>query len=152
MKRGEIYYIHKKDTTGAEIMKGRPGVIVSNNSLNTHSELVEVVFLSTSPKRALPTHVSIYSSGKDATALCEQISTVSKLRVGDKMGTCTPEEMAAIDEALLTSLDIVESKSIKQTTELSKSEMCLMEELDKVTAERDRYLKMLDTLLAVIEP
>lgn len=152
MKRGDIYYIHKKDTTGAEIMKGRPGVIVSNNSLNANSEVVEVVFLSTSPKKALPTHVSIYSSGKASTALCEQINTVSKLRVGDKMGACTPEEMAAIDEALLTSLDIVGPKNTRQPTELSKREMCLMEELDKVTAERDRYLKMLDTLLAVIEP
>lgn len=146
MKRGEIYYIHKKDTTGAEIMKGRPGVIVSNNSLNTHSEVVEVVFLSTSPKRALPTHVSIYSSGKASTALCEQINTVSKLRVGDKMGTCTPEEMAAIDEALLTSLDMVKPKPAKLSPLVTQSAELAIE-LAKAATERDVYKSLADKLI-----
>ena len=137
MKRGEIYYIHPRQTTGAELMKGRPGVIVSNNSLNAHSEVVEVVFLSTSPKREMPTHVSIHSSGKESTALCEQINTVSKLRVGDYYGMCTTEEMAAIDEALLTSLDI----GLRPMPDLDATEKNaeLSARLLQVTAERDIY-------------
>lgn len=138
MKRGEIYYIHKKDTTGAEIMKGRPGVIVSNNSLNANSEVVEVVFLSTSPKKALPTHVSIYSSGKASTALCEQINTVSKLRVGDRMGACTPEEMEAIDKAMLASLGIAEPLTFEMSPDI---------DFLRCSVERDVYKSITDRLL-----
>ena len=145
MKRGEIYYIHQRATTGAEIMKGCPGVIVSNNSLNAHSEVVEVVFLSTSPKREMPTHVSIYSSGKVSTAVCEQVNTVSKLRVGDYYGMCTTEEMAAIDEALLTSLDIgLRQKSGRDAMEKNVE---LVAQLLQVTAERDIYKSLADKLI-----
>ena len=106
IKRGEIYYIRKTATTGAEMEAGRPAVVVSNNALNVTSMAVEVVYLTTREKNNMPEHVNIRSSGKNATALCEQIHTVSLERISSKLGTCTDDEMEQIENALLHSLGI----------------------------------------------
>ena len=107
MKRGEIYHIQHRHTVGSEIAKGRPAVIVSNDALNATSEVVEVVFLTTKPKKDLPTHVNINATGTPSTALCEQVNTVSKMLVGDYFGRCTEEEMRGIDLAILRSLGVI---------------------------------------------
>lgn len=106
MKRGEIYYIHHRHTVGKEIAKGRPAIIVSIDVLNNTSEVVEVVFLTTQPKKNLPTHVLIKATGTTSTALCEQVNTVSKTLVGTYFGKCTAEEMKQVDAALRSSLGI----------------------------------------------
>lgn len=154
MKRGEIYYISRRGEyhVGAEIAKARPAVIVSSNALNCTSEVVEVVYLTTSPKKDLPTHVSIHSTGVPSTALCEQIDHVSIRLAGDYCGTCTEEEMASIDQALLRSLGIAEPKpDNREATKVSEGEKWLIEQLGAVTAERDRYAKMIDMLLECAE-
>lgn len=106
MKRGDIYYIAHRYTVGSEMAKGRPAVIVSADALNDTAEVVEVVFLTTKPKKEMPTHVGINSTRLPSTACCEQITTVSKELVGDYFGRCTEEEMAEINRALRRSLDI----------------------------------------------
>ena len=104
MRRGDIHYIMEGRYTGSEQIAGRPAVIVSNDKCNLHSPVVEIVFLTTKPKTDLPTHVSIRSTVKPSIALCEQITSVSTERLGDYAGTCTPQEMQAINNALLISL------------------------------------------------
>ena len=107
MKRGEIYYINPyKNVEGSEQRPNRPAVIVSNDTNNLFSETVEIVYLTTKPKRNLPTHVRISSSPKPSTALCEQVTTVSVNRLQHLRGECTPEEMNAIDRAMMVSLGI----------------------------------------------
>lgn len=147
MKRGDIYYIDKRYTVGAEIAKSRPAVIVSNNALNATSGVVEVVYITTQPKRDMPTHVTINSSGVRSTALCEQIGHASVDLVGDYCGTCTPEEMRAIDAALLISLGIESERGPARGRQLTHADERLIEELERVKAERDRYAKMLDYFL-----
>jgi mRNA-degrading endonuclease toxin of MazEF toxin-antitoxin module len=107
MKRGEVYYIQHRHTVGSEQAKGRPAIIVSNDALNATAEVVEVVFLTTNPKKELPTHVGINATGIPSTALCEQITTVSKTLVGDYFGRCSKEEMLEINSALMRSLGVV---------------------------------------------
>lgn len=151
MNRGEIYYIRHAHTVGSEIetKNARPAIIVSNNSLNHHSGVVEVVFLTTAPKKDMATHVEINATGVKSTALCEQVNSVAVERIGDFCGKCTEEEMAGIDCALLTSLGIVaaEATDVQPTTDVSKEEEWLMGRLVEVTEERDRYIKMLDIML-----
>lgn len=65
-----------------------------------------MVFLTTAPKHDLPTHVTVRSSGRVSTALCEQISTVSVERLGNYCGHVSDSEMAAIESAMLISLGI----------------------------------------------
>lgn len=145
MKRGDIYLVKRRDTIGSEITKTRPAVIVSNNALNTTSEVVEVVYLTTSPRKDLPTHAQIHATGVASVAICEQVDSVSVTLIRGQVGTCSEEEMAAIDRALMHSLGLGNEVKV---TERSKGEQWLMTELAKMQAERDRYAKMLDLLLA----
>lgn len=104
--KGDIFYIEKRnDTIGNEQQAGRPAIIVSNNTGNTFSNLVEVVYLTTQEKNPLPTHVEVMCH-VPSTALCETIYTISKERLGGYIRTCTDEEMEAIDNALMISLGI----------------------------------------------
>lgn len=143
MRRGDIYIIKRRDTIGAEIMKARPGVIISNDALNDTSEVVEVVYLTTSPKKDLPTHVSINATGVESVVLCEQIDSVSLRLLGECVGTCTREEMAAIDNSLLCSLGLNRSPRVER----SDHEKWLEEHLEACIIERDRYAKIIDLLL-----
>ena len=108
MKRGEIYFIKRRSSfnVGAEIPKARPGVIVSSDALNANSEVVMVVYLTTHPKKSLPTHVCIHATGTPSTVLCEQIDHVSTQLIGNYCGTCTEKEMAAIERGMLKALDM----------------------------------------------
>lgn len=106
IKRGDIYYIERFQTTGSEQHPGRPAVIVSNDENNRHSATVEVVYLTTQPKEDLPTHARVNSCMRDSIAICEQITTVALERVGDYKGHVTDYEMAEIEAAMLASLDL----------------------------------------------
>lgn len=80
-------------------------MIVSNNLANKYSPNVEVVLLTSQTKKPLPTHVEVLAR-VPSIALCENIQTVSKERLGDFIRTCTAAEMKGIDTALLCSLGI----------------------------------------------
>lgn len=105
IRRGDIFYIAKGRTVnqGCEQYPDRPAIIVSNDIGNQHSPNVEVVYLTTQPKKPLPTHVEIMCQ-VPSTALCEGVDTVSKERLAGYLRTCTDREMKAIDDALLISL------------------------------------------------
>lgn len=105
IKRGDIYYINKSiSEQDCEQKSGRPAIIVSNDIANHYSSVVEVVYLTTSKKNDLPTHVKINSAKKASIALCEQITSVSIRRIGEYAGKCTPSEMQSINTALKISL------------------------------------------------
>ena len=91
--RGQIYYVYPKRVVGCEQTEGRPGVIVSNDTGNRYSSVVEVVLLTARRKPLLPTHVVINSARRQSIALCEQIKTVDKSRLGVYIGTVSPVEM-----------------------------------------------------------
>lgn len=107
MHRGEIYYVEIPFATGCEIQKNRPAVIVSNDFLNEKSNMVTVVFLTTSDKRPdLRTHVDVLCKGRAATALIEQMQSVDKSRIGYCAGRVTEEEMADIDQTIRWALEL----------------------------------------------
>lgn len=107
IKRGDIYYVEYAPTVGSEQHSGRPAIVVSNDTNNKFSEVVEVVYMTAQAKdEHLPTHVAVRGLTKPSTALCEQITTVAKSRLGNLAGLCTDEEMAMIDRALAISLGI----------------------------------------------
>lgn len=116
--RGEIYYIYPRDMecTGSEQAGGRPAVIVSNDVNNEFSRVVEVVFLTTRDKKPLPTHVAINSAKYPSTALCEQIDTVDKSRIGQYINQVSNAELLGIEKAMLISLEI--STTVKGTKAL----------------------------------
>lgn len=156
IKRGEIFYIGSGyQEIGSEQRAGRPAVVVSNNMANEHSKVVEIVYLTTQPKVELPTHIDIRSASKPSIALCEQICSVSKDRVGDFIGKCTEYEMKMIDAALLISLGIevpplkvIEKKVAEQPKAAEIQQQAVnYDEFIKMQVERDTYKRMYDGLL-----
>lgn len=109
IKRGEIYYANLCDTVGSEQEGHRPVLIVQNDKGNAHSPTVIVVPLTSAVKTYMPTHIKI---GKecglefDSTVLAEQIQTIDKLRLGERIGESGKAVMRKIDRALMISLDI----------------------------------------------
>lgn len=105
--RGDIFWADpnpERPTFGSVQSAGRPCIIVSNDQNNTYSSTVEIVYLTTAPKNDLPTHCPINGTGRPSTAICEQITTISKSQLGKFVGTCTNEEMAALERCILASL------------------------------------------------
>ena len=108
INRGEVFYITSKyDTVGSEQRSGRPAVVVSNNRNNEHSECIEICYLTLQDKKPLPTHIKV-DRGQciNSTILCEQITTISKERVGDYMCRLPDDIMDAVDKALTISLGV----------------------------------------------
>ena len=107
IKRGDIYFIRDtRQSIGSEQKADRPAVIVSNDANNKHSGVYEVVYMTTQPKTDLPTHFITSSALRTSTVLCEQINSVYEERIGEWIGTLTPEEMKQLDECLAVSVGI----------------------------------------------
>lgn len=96
---------------------------MSNDENNKHSGIIEVAYLTTQPKTELPTHVTIRSTGRVSTVLCEQVTSVSVERVNNYIGQVSEQEMKNIDIALMISLQLDgDSKSHKQYNETIKKQ------------------------------
>lgn len=104
--RGDVFYVGKGNEVGTEQQGGRPAVIVSNNIANAHSGNVTVVFLTTKPKADLPTHTMVTTTREMSTALCENVTTVSKERLGNYLCSLKEEEMDRIDDCLREALHL----------------------------------------------
>lgn len=138
--RGEIYYIYETEVSGNEQAGGRPGIIISNDVGNEHSPVVIVVYLTTREKKPLPTHVKINTADKPSTALCEQIETVYKGRIGKYIGQITDTEQKCLDKALAVSIGIgLNLKGAK-----------FVETWSKMYAEEDSDTVMTDALKKAI--
>lgn len=137
LKRGDVVFVQMglTKTVGAECHAGRPAVVVSNDIGNKHSDAVEVVYLTSQGKKELPTHCMIKARVL-STALCEQVTTISKDRISDYIRTCTETEMKKIDRCLKVSLGLTNDE---RPVEAPKN--------DNVEFERDFYKKMYEDLL-----
>lgn len=133
IRRGDIFYIARGGaTTGSEQYADRPAIIVSNNECNKHSNVIEVVYITTQPKEDLPTHVTIRSTGRISIALCEQVSSVSTERVNNYMGRVTDQEMENIDIALMISLGINgNEKAVSQYEDTIQKQLQEIDDLKK---------------------
>ena len=109
--RGGIYYADLGKTIGSEQSGVRPSLIVQNDVGNLHSPTTQIVPLTRQRKKSnLPTHVCISSAcglGFTSIALVEQLRTIDKLRLNAYIGRINAVEQAAVNKALLTSLDLV---------------------------------------------
>lgn len=105
--RGEIRYISNTQVTGSEQQGGRPVVIVSNDKCNEYGPFVTVVSITSKEKPPLPTHVKLEDGlPVYGTILCESISQVSKLRLGNYVGEVSQKTMRQIEQAMSIQLDI----------------------------------------------
>ena len=97
LKRGEVYYIEgAKGATGAEMVKTRPGIVISDQNQVEDSHVVTVVYLSHKEQTKNRAHVPMTHEGLRGWALCEHIYTVDIDRAGDYICTLTDEELDAV--------------------------------------------------------
>ena len=143
IRRGEIFYIARAGATnGSEQFADRPAVVVSNDENNKHSGVIEVVYMTTQPKTDLPTHVTVRSTGRLSTVLCEQVSSVSTDRVNNYIGQVSEQEMKNIDIALMISLQLSGGgKTSKQYNETIQKQQEEIESSDAAVVRRKENRK-----------
>jgi mRNA interferase MazF len=107
MKRGEVWWIDFDPSIGGEIQKMRPAVIVSNNAANAHLNRIQVVPLTTSIERVFPGEALVRVGNQTRKALATQIMTAAKERLGRRLGVLRPEDLRAVESAILVQLGIV---------------------------------------------
>jgi mRNA interferase MazF len=113
VKRGDIYYASLSPVVGSEQGGIRPVIIIQNDVGNRYSPTVIVAAITSQINKAkLPTHVEIsseeYGLNKDSVVLLEQIRTLDKRRLKEKIGRMTNGDMRKVDEALLISIGLKE--------------------------------------------
>ena len=105
VKRGEIYYADLSPVVGSEQGGVRPVLIVQNDTGNRHSPtVIAAAITSRLDKAKLPTHIALngQSAGlnRDSIILLEQIRTLDKSRLRERMGRIDESTMSAVDAAL----------------------------------------------------
>ncbi len=101
IKQFDIYWANLNPTIGSEIKKIRPCIIVSPDIMNELLNTVMVVPI-TSTIINWPFRLKINSTGKTASAACDQIRSISTERITKKIGTLSKKEQKQILEILLT--------------------------------------------------
>lgn len=110
LQRGDIFYADLSPVVGSEQGGIRPVLILQNNVGNRHSPTVIVCAITgKTEKNNIPTHVCIGTAGgcsKESFALLEQIRTIDRIRLREKVGTLSGHEMKQINQALSISVGL----------------------------------------------
>ncbi len=111
IKRGEIYYADLSPVIGSEQGGMRPVLIVQNDIGNRYSPtVIAAAITSQREKTNLPTHIKVNAEGcglsKDSIILLEQVRTLDKQRLKEKMGSLDGSEMNMVNQALSVSLGL----------------------------------------------
>lgn len=111
VKRGEIYYADLSPVVGSEQGGVRPVLIVQNDVGNRYSPtVIAAAITSQKDKSKLPTHIEIEGAScglaKDSIVLLEQMRTIDKKRLKEKMGELKESKMSSIDNAISVSLGL----------------------------------------------
>ncbi len=111
IKRGDIFYADLSPVVGSEQGGIRPVLIVQNDVGNKYSPTVIAAAITSQQfKTKMPTHISVNASvcglSKDSVVLLEQIRTLDKKRLREKMGNLPETDMDRIDDALSVSIGL----------------------------------------------
>ena len=111
VKRGEIYYADLSPVVGSEQGGVRPVLIVQNDVGNRHSPtVIAAAITSQRDKNRLPTHIEVQADkcglAKDSIVLLEQIRTIDKSRLRERMGKLDDKTMNKVDSAIAVSFGL----------------------------------------------
>ncbi|MBO4941668.1 MAG: type II toxin-antitoxin system PemK/MazF family toxin [Clostridia bacterium] len=112
IKRGDIYYADLSPVVGSEQGGVRPVLIIQNDIGNKYSPTVIATAITSQINKAkMPTHIEIdaneYGLSKDSVVLAEQIRTIDKRRLKEKIGHLDDELMTRVNEALEISFGLI---------------------------------------------
>ena len=111
IKRGDLFYADLSPVVGSEQGGVRPVIVVQNDVGNKYSPTIIVAPITSQlNKEKLPTHVKIRGSEfglpKNSVALLEQLRTIDKRRLRERIGSFDNKVMLKINEAMAISLDL----------------------------------------------
>jgi mRNA interferase MazF len=107
MKRGEVWWVAFASATGGEIRQERPAVIVSNDSANRYLNRVQVVPLTSSVVRFYPSEAPVTVRGKKHKAMADQLTTVSKSRLENRVGRVSTTDIQRVEQAIRVQLALL---------------------------------------------
>ena len=111
IKRGELYYADLSPVVGSEQGGVRPVLVVQNDVGNKYSPtVIAAAITSKTSKSKLPTHIEVfadrYGLAKDSVILLEQIRTIDKTRLKEKMGHLDDAVMDRVNDAITVSFGL----------------------------------------------
>ena len=106
MRRGEVYWVDFDPARGGEIQKVRPAVIVSNNDSNRMLNRLQVVPLTSNTARVYPFEALVHVGGVPHKAMADQIRTVTKERVTNRMGVLPRADLIEVERAIRVQLGL----------------------------------------------
>ena len=111
MRRGDVYYADLRPVIGSEQGGIRPVLIIQNDVGNRHSPTVICAAITSKMNKAkLPTHIelnsALYDMDKDSVVLLEQLRTIDKKRLKDKVCHLDGEIMQKVNRALMIRLEL----------------------------------------------
>lgn len=111
VKRGDIFYADLSPVIGSEQGGVRPVLVVQNDIGNKYSPTIIIAAITSQINKAkLPTHIEInapdYGLPKDSVVLLEQIRTIDKKRLREKIGHFDEDMMFSVDECLKISIGL----------------------------------------------
>ena len=118
IKRGEIYYADLSPTVGSEQGGVRPVLVIQNDIGNKYSPTVIVCAITSKLSKAkIPTHIELecekYNLPKDSVCLLEQIRTLDKQRLQQKVSCINETKMKEVERAILISLGFFQRESTR---------------------------------------
>jgi mRNA interferase MazF len=102
--RGDIYWVNLDPTTGSEIKKKRPCVVIGATPINKARRTVVIVPLSSAGKPHPPLTVPMKCQGREVVAVCDQIRAVDKSRLGEKIGIIAKEDLLEVEKGIRQTL------------------------------------------------
>ncbi len=106
MKRGEVWWVDFDPSIGGEIQKERPAVIVSNDIANLLLNRVQVVPLTSNVDKLHRGQAYVMLNGQKHKAIADQINTVSKLRISNRIGRLSKSDMKEVENAVKYQLEL----------------------------------------------
>lgn len=106
MRRGEVWWVDFDPSIGGEIQKTRPAVIISNDSANLLLNRLQVVPVSSQVSRVYASEALVTLNGQQRKVMADQLTTISKLRLGNKISRLSDADMAKVDRIIKFQLSL----------------------------------------------